>query len=81
MADKKFSDFTNQAFDTTNTQLVGFKQGDTTNNYRYDLTQLQTGILTCADNSILTNNDGYLATVDLQMMLLVYYLQIMEVLE
>ena len=50
MADKKFSDFTNQAFDTTNTQLVGFKQGDTTNNYRYDLTQLQTGILTGADN-------------------------------
>ena len=66
MADKKFSDFTNQAFDTTNTQLVGFKQGDTTNNYRYNLTQLQTGILTGADNSILTNNAGYLATVDLQ---------------
>ena len=66
MADKKFSDFINQAFDQTNTELVGFKQGDTTNNYRYDKTQLQTGILTGADNSILTNNAGYLATVDLQ---------------
>ena len=66
MADKKFSDFQNEAFDQTNTELVGFKQGDTTNNYRYDKTQLQTGILTGADNSILTNNAGYLATVDLQ---------------
>jgi len=66
MADKKFSDFINQAFDQTNTELVGFKQGDTTNNYRYTKSDLQTGILTGADNSILTNNAGYLATVDLQ---------------
>ena len=65
MADKKFSDFQNEAFDT-NTELVGFKQGDTTNNYRYDKTQLQTGILTGANNSILNNDAGYLATVDLQ---------------
>ena len=65
MADKKFSDFQNEAFDA-NTELVGFKQGDTTNNYRYDKTQLQTGILTGANNSILNNDAGYLATVDLQ---------------
>ena len=56
MADKKFSDFQNEAFDT-NTELVGFKQGDTTNNYRYTKAQLQTGILTGADVSLLTKVD------------------------
>ena len=61
MADKKFSQFTSQAM-TSNSKLVGI---DGTANTIYDVTQLQTGILTSADNSLLTNNAGYLTTVDL----------------
>jgi len=53
MADKKFSGFTSQAM-TVNSELVGF---DGTANTRYDITQLQNGILTGADVSLLTDVD------------------------
>ena len=45
MANIKFSEFTNQAVDVTSTELVGYKVGDTTANYRYTLAQLAVGIL------------------------------------
>ena len=44
MATIKFSDFTNQAVDITNTQVVGYKVGDTSANYRYSMAQLATGL-------------------------------------
>lgn len=53
MADKKFSQFTSQAM-TSNSKLVGL---DGTANTIYDVTQLQTGILTGADVSLLTDVD------------------------
>ena len=53
MADKKFSQFTSQAM-TSNSKLVGI---DGTANTIYDVTQLQTGILTGADVSLLTDVD------------------------
>ena len=44
MATIKFSDFTNQAVDAATTQLVGYKVGDATANYRYSIAQLATAI-------------------------------------
>lgn len=53
MADKKFSQFTSQAM-TATSKLVGI---DGTANTIYDVTQLQNGILTGADVSLLTDVD------------------------
>ena len=44
MATIKFSDFTNQAVDVTNTRVVGFKVGDTSANYKYSIAQLATAL-------------------------------------
>ena len=44
MANIKFSDFTNQIVDATATRLVGFKDGDTTTNYMYDVGQVAVGM-------------------------------------
>ena len=59
MANKKFSEFTSQAM-TSASKLVGI---DGTANTIYTVGELQTGILTNADNSILTNSAGYLTSV------------------
>lgn len=53
MANIKFSGFTNTAM-VANTQLVGYVDGDTTANYRYDITQLATGLIT----ALLAANTG-----------------------
>ena len=45
MATIKFSDFTNQTVDVTDTQVVGYKVGDATANYRYSMAQLATGLI------------------------------------
>tara|TARA_R110000824_G_scaffold349329_1_gene536182 strand:+ start:909 stop:1790 length:882 start_codon:yes stop_codon:yes gene_type:complete len=45
MANIKFSDFTNEAVAVDTTELVGFKDGDTTANYRYTMAQVAVGIL------------------------------------
>ena len=44
MANIKFSAFTNEAVDAATTQLVGYKVGDTSANYRYDVAQLKTAL-------------------------------------
>ena len=44
MASIKFSAFTNEAVDAATTQLVGYKVGDTSANYRYSIAQLTTAI-------------------------------------
>ena len=46
MATIKFSDFTNQAVDVTNTRVVGFKVGDTSANYKYSMADLATALST-----------------------------------
>lgn len=61
MADKKFSEFTSQAM-TSTSELVGL---DGTANTIYNVTQLQNGILTNADISLLNNNSNFLTVVDL----------------
>ena len=42
MATIKFSAFTNEAVDAATTELVGYKVGDATANYRYTIAQLAT---------------------------------------
>lgn len=56
MANIKFSAFTNEAVDAATTQLVGYKVGDTSANYRYSIAQLATAIpsIYSADGSIAT---------------------------
>ncbi len=56
MANIKFSAFTNEAVDAATTQLVGYKVGDTSANYRYSITQLATAIpsIYSADGSVAT---------------------------
>lgn len=44
MANIKFSAFTNEAVDAATTQLVGYKVGDTSANYRYSIAQLATAL-------------------------------------
>ena len=44
MATIKFSGFTNEAVDAADTQLVGYKVGDATANYRYSIAQLATAL-------------------------------------
>jgi len=44
MASIKFSAFTNEAVDAATTQLVGYKVGDTSANYRYSIAQLATAL-------------------------------------
>jgi len=44
MASIKFSAFTNEAVDAATTQLVGYKVGDTSANYRYSIGQLATAL-------------------------------------
>ena len=44
MASIKFSAFTNEAVDAATTQLVGYKVGDTSANYRYSVAQLATAL-------------------------------------
>ena len=44
MANIKFSAFTNEAVDPATTELVGYKVGDTSANYRYTIAQLQTAL-------------------------------------
>ena len=44
MASIKFSAFTNEAVDAVTTQLVGYKVGDTSANYRYSVAQLATAL-------------------------------------
>ena len=51
MATIKFSAFTNVAVVPATTQLVGFKAGDTTANYRYDMDQVAAGIF-AADSGL-----------------------------
>ena len=50
MATIKFSDFTNQAVDITNTRVVGFKVGDTSANYKYSIAQLATALSPSINN-------------------------------
>ena len=45
MANIKFSEFTNEAVAVDTTELVGFKDGDTTANYRYTMAQVAVGVL------------------------------------
>ena len=51
MATIKFSAFTNEAVVPATTQLVGFKVGDATANYRYDMDQVAAGIF-AADSGL-----------------------------
>ena len=44
MANIKFSAFTNEAVDPATTELVGYKVGDTSANYRYTVAQLKTAL-------------------------------------
>jgi len=44
MANIKFSAFTNEAVDVAATELVGYKVGDTSANYRYSIAQLATAL-------------------------------------
>jgi len=44
MATIKFSGFTNEAVDPATTELVGYKVGDSTANYRYSIAQIATGL-------------------------------------
>ena len=53
MANIKFSAFTNEAVDAATTQLVGYKVGDTSANYRYDVAQLKTAL---ASDTIFTTS-------------------------
>ena len=53
MANIKFSAFTNEAVDPATTQLVGYKVGDTSANYRYDVAQLKTAL---ASDTIFTTS-------------------------
>lgn len=61
MASIKFSAFTNEAVDAATTQLVGYKVGDTSANYRYSVTQLATALssliptIYSADGDIIVN--------------------------
>ena len=56
MATIKFSDFTNQTVDVTNTQVVGYKVGDATANYRYSMAQLSAGVVSAYDKYEFTTN-------------------------
>jgi len=61
MATIKFSGFTNEAVDAADTQLVGYKVGDATANYRYSIAQLATALsssiptIYSADGDIIVN--------------------------
>lgn len=55
MASIKFSAFTNEAVDAATTQLVGYKVGDATANYRYSITQLATALSPSIDNFYTAN--------------------------
>lgn len=61
MANIKFSAFTNEAVDAATTQLVGYKVGDTSANYRYSIAQLATALsssiptIYSADGDIIVN--------------------------
>ena len=60
MATIKFSAFTNEAVDAATTELVGYKVGDATANYRYTIAQLATA-LTPSINTIYTANSSLTA--------------------
>ena len=58
MATIKFSDFTNQAVDVTDTRVVGFKVGDTSANYKYSMADLVTAIEPLLTPANLYTTDG-----------------------
>lgn len=67
MATIKFSGFTNEAVDPATTELVGYKVGDTSANYRYNIGQIATG-LSSSIPTIYTGNGSLTAARSINML-------------